>query len=146
MQIQILNFCPKRDSNTTHTMKNLLRYFSSVSNTQSSSFEALGISSKSCNAGVFDGESWAANGPMHEAINPSTGEVLALVQQGNVDDYKRCVRNTVAAQKEWQLTPAPMRGEIVRQIGNSLRKKKDALGALLSLEMGKIYAEGQGEV
>jgi len=47
---------------------------------------------------------------------------------------------------KWQTTPAPLRGEIVRQIGDSLRKKKDALGSLLTLEMGKIKSEGLGEV
>lgn len=46
----------------------------------------------------------------------------------------------------WVTTPAPIRGEIVRQIGDELRKKKDALGALVSLEMGKIRSEGLGEI
>jgi acyl-CoA reductase-like NAD-dependent aldehyde dehydrogenase len=46
----------------------------------------------------------------------------------------------------WQTTPAPVRGEIVRQIGDELRKKKVALGALVSLEMGKIKSEGLGEI
>lgn len=46
----------------------------------------------------------------------------------------------------WIQTPAPLRGEIVRQIGEALRAKKDALGALITLEMGKIRSEGLGEV
>eukprot|EP00512_Aurantiochytrium_limacinum_P002438 CAMPEP_0171497554 /NCGR_PEP_ID=MMETSP0958-20121227/7340_1 /TAXON_ID=87120 /ORGANISM="Aurantiochytrium limacinum, Strain ATCCMYA-1381" /LENGTH=520 /DNA_ID=CAMNT_0012031817 /DNA_START=213 /DNA_END=1775 /DNA_ORIENTATION=+ len=108
--------------------------------------EAFGLSSTEVNSGVFDGESWKANGPIHEALNPSTGEVLAKVQWGTKEDYERCAANAVAAQKEWQLLPAPQRGEIVRQIGNALIEKRDAMGALLSLEMGKIHAEGKGEV
>jgi len=48
--------------------------------------------------------------------------------------------------ERWQLTPAPVRGEIVRQIGEELRKKKDALGALVTLENGKVRSEGLGEV
>ena len=47
---------------------------------------------------------------------------------------------------KWVMTPAPVRGEIVRQIGDALRAKKDALGALLTHEMGKIRSEGLGEV
>lgn len=50
------------------------------------------------------------------------------------------------AMKEWQNIPGPKRGEIVRQIGEELRKKKSALGSLIALEMGKIQVEGEGEV
>lgn len=51
-----------------------------------------------------------------------------------------------AEKDRWMLTPAPKRGEIIRQIGEAMRKKKEALGALISLEMGKIRSEGLGEV
>ncbi|PLX11821.1 MAG: aldehyde dehydrogenase family protein [Marinilabiliales bacterium] len=56
------------------------------------------------------------------------------------------IKKAQAAFKEWRLVPAPIRGEIVRQIGLALRDKKEALGALVTLEMGKIYQEGLGEV
>lgn len=113
---------------------------------QKNALESFGFSADSVCAGVFDGEEWGAKGPVHECINPSNGKVLARVQHGDVDDYHRCAKNAIRAQKEWQLTPAPTRGEIVRQIGNALRERKAELGALLSLEMGKILAEGLGEV
>lgn len=51
-----------------------------------------------------------------------------------------------AEKDRWMLTPAPKRGEIIREIGEAFRKKKEALGALISLEMGKIRSEGLGEV
>lgn len=113
---------------------------------QKNALESFGFSADSVCAGVFDGEEWGAKGPVHECINPSNGQVLARVQHGDVDDYHRCAKNAIRAQQEWQLTPAPTRGEIVRQIGNALRERKAELGALLSLEMGKILAEGLGEV
>src|SRR4029079_13083155 len=62
------------------------------------------------------------------------------------DDYETCVAAAERAFETWRALPAPKRGEIVRQIGNALREKKKALGALVSLEMGKIRAEGEGEV
>jgi len=98
------------------------------------------------NDGVFDGKTWGGNGPVQDCVNPSTGEIMARVKMGDRSDYDRCVANAVAAQEEWQLTPAPKRGDVIRQIGNALRDKREALGALLSLEMGKIHAEGIGEV
>jgi aldehyde dehydrogenase family 7 protein A1 len=107
---------------------------------------ALGMVKGGVVEGVFDGVKWGGSGPLHSALNPSTGEVLAQVRLGSAADYERCVANAKAAQEAWQLTPAPKRGDIVRQIGNALRAKKEALGALLSLEMGKIRSEGQGEV
>lgn len=79
-------------------------------------------------------------------MDPSTDEVIATVQQGNLEDYEKCVQNALRAQKKWQHVPAPQRGDIVRQIGEELRKNKDSLGKLISLEMGKIEAEGLGEV
>eukprot|EP00514_Thraustochytrium_sp_LLF1b_P004550 CAMPEP_0184522912 /NCGR_PEP_ID=MMETSP0198_2-20121128/8565_1 /TAXON_ID=1112570 /ORGANISM="Thraustochytrium sp., Strain LLF1b" /LENGTH=553 /DNA_ID=CAMNT_0026913831 /DNA_START=241 /DNA_END=1902 /DNA_ORIENTATION=- len=112
----------------------------------SSVLEQLGIDPKAEVSAVFDGSSWAAEGPVHKARNPSTGETLATVRWGSEADMDRCVSAAVAAQEEWQLLPGPKRGDVVRQIGDKLREKKDLLGALLSLEMGKIHAEGNGEV
>jgi len=63
-----------------------------------------------------------------------------------VAEYNECITAMAQEKAKWQMTPAPVRGEIVRQIGDSLRKKKDALGSLLTLEMGKIKSEGLGEV
>lgn len=105
----------------------------------------LGLSS-SVNAGVYDGQSWKANGEVITSVNPATGESIGSVQTGTVEDYNRCVAAGRQAYSAWSTTPAPRRGEIVRQIGDALRAKLTPLGQLVSLEMGKILAEGIGEV
>ena len=78
--------------------------------------------------------------------NPATGGVLARVELATVEHYHRVVAEADRAQREWRQLPAPKRGEIIRQMGEALRAKKEDLGALVSLEVGKIRAEGQGEV
>lgn len=98
------------------------------------------------NKSVYYGEGWVGSGKIINSIDPSSDEVIATVQQGNLEDYENCVQHAIRAQKKWQLVPAPQRGEIVRQIGEELRKHKDSLGKLISLEMGKIEVEGLGEV
>src|SRR5262249_42214515 len=62
------------------------------------------------------------------------------------DDYEQVMADAQAAFTRWREWPAPRRGEVVRQLGEALRQKKKALGALVSLEMGKIRAEGEGEI
>ena len=86
------------------------------------------------------------SGKLIESINPSTGEVIASVRSTTAADYERLVTQAREAFLEWRKVPAPVRGEAVRLIGNALRENKDALGSLVSLEMGKIKAEGDGEV
>ena len=81
-----------------------------------------------------------------DSINPATGEVIASVYQSSVDDYQSVVEKSYKAYKEWIKVPAPLRGELVRKMANALRDKKDALGSLVTLEMGKIKQEGDGEV
>jgi len=81
-----------------------------------------------------------------DSYNPATGEFLASVYQCSEKDYEQVLQESVAAQKEWQKVPAPIRGELVRKMGEALRDKKDLLGSLVTLEMGKIKAEGDGEV
>lgn len=98
------------------------------------------------NKGVYDGKTWCGSGKIHKALSPATGEVIAEVQHGTLADYERCLSNMSAARQKWATTPAPRRGEIVRQIGLALRAKAVPLGELISLEMGKIRAEGLGEV
>lgn len=65
---------------------------------------------------------------------------------GSVEDYEECIKAMEIEKEEWMNTPMPRRGEIVRQIGEAIREKKSALGSLISLEMGKIKSEGDGEV
>lgn len=101
---------------------------------------------KEDNLGCWTGKKWVGNGGMHTAVNPATGEKLARVKFGNEGDYEECLKNMEEAQEAWMLTPAPKRGDIVRQIGVKLRDNLDSLGSLVSLEMGKIKSEGLGEV
>src|ERR1700685_22180 len=80
------------------------------------------------------------------SMNPATGSELARVCLASVDDYDRTVTQSIAAFERWRMFPAPKRGEIVREIGDELRRAKDDLGTLVTLEMGKLLAEGKGEV
>ena len=104
---------------------------------------SLGI--EDLNPGGFDGE-WVASGPVIDIHTPIDGSRLAAVQEVTEAEYDRIVDRAHAAFLEWRKVPAPKRGEVVRQLGNRLREKKTELGALVTLEMGKIKAEGQGEV
>jgi aldehyde dehydrogenase (NAD+) len=81
-----------------------------------------------------------------ESINPATGEVIASVRSTTPAEYEQVVTQARQAYLEWRKIPAPARGEAVRLIGQALREHKDALGSLVTLEMGKIKAEGDGEV
>ncbi len=103
----------------------------------------LGIEKE--NSGAFCGE-WFGGGEVLESISPVDGSVLGTVRQATEDDYDRVVSAAHAAFLKWRTVPAPVRGETVRQLGNALREVKAELGALVSMEMGKIRAEGEGEV
>jgi aldehyde dehydrogenase (NAD+) len=80
------------------------------------------------------------------SINPSDGSELARVQLATAEEYESIVSSSLDTFDRWRMYPAPKRGLIVRAIGEELRKHKDALGALVTLETGKILAEGKGEV
>ncbi len=84
--------------------------------------------------------------PLIESVNPASGEVIASVRSTTAEEYDQLVNNARAAFLEWQKVPAPVRGEAIRLIGVALRDNKDALGSLVSMENGKIKAEGDGEV
>ncbi|TFG65587.1 MAG: aldehyde dehydrogenase family protein, partial [Gemmatimonadales bacterium] len=103
----------------------------------------LGIENE--NHGGFDGE-WIGSGELVESVSPIDGEVIASVRQVTEDEYERIVARAHEAFLEWRKMPAPRRGDIVRQIGNRLRELKTELGQMVTLEMGKIRAEGEGEV
>ena len=81
-----------------------------------------------------------------ESENPTNGEIIASVYQCSVDDYNSIVNKSLEAFSEWRTVPAPERGQLIREMGNALRDYKDPLGSLVALEMGKIKAEGDGEV
>jgi len=103
----------------------------------------LGI--EALNDGAFSGE-WHSQGASLESLSPIDGNPLAAVRFANQADYERVIERARAAFMSWRSVPAPKRGEVVRQIGAELRQHKKALGALVTLEMGKIRAEGEGEV
>ncbi len=107
----------------------------------------LGINEKNYGACTGAGE-WSSTTDDGEliSINPTTGKPIASVYKCSEADYDRIISESKEAFKEWRMVPAPVRGELVRQMANELRAKKDLLGSLVSLEMGKIKAEGDGEV
>ena len=78
--------------------------------------------------------------------NPATAEPIARVRQARAEDYERVVEAAATAFATWRMLPAPRRGEIVRELGDELRRHKETLGRLVSLEAGKILTEGLGEV
>ncbi len=104
----------------------------------------LGIGKE--NSGAYCGEWLDCTGELLESVNPATGEVIATVRQASEKEYEQCVDAAREAFLRWRTVPAPQRGEIVRRMGEAMRAKKDALGRLITLEMGKILQEGWGEV
>jgi aldehyde dehydrogenase (NAD+) len=80
------------------------------------------------------------------SYNPATGAELGRVPLASAVEYDSVVAKAAETLERWRMLPAPQRGEIVRQIGDELRKAKQELGKLVTLEAGKIVAEGQGEV
>jgi L-aminoadipate-semialdehyde dehydrogenase len=107
----------------------------------------LGI--QAVNSGGSIGKQWWSDqvaGPLLQSINPATGEMIAAVRPCSADDYEHITKQSLEVFSNWRMVPAPKRGELVRLIGQALREKKDQLGTLVSLEVGKIKAEGDGEV
>jgi aldehyde dehydrogenase (NAD+) len=80
------------------------------------------------------------------SLNPSDGRPIAWVRQSDAGTYERVAAVACESFRSWRMLPAPKRGEVVRELGNELRASKEALGRLVSLEMGKILSEGLGEV
>src|SRR5881398_1034720 len=105
--------------------------------------ERLGIGAE--NDGAFSGD-WRGRGAVIEKHSPIDGALLARVRTASDADYEQVVGRAQEAFAKWRLTPAPVRGETVRQLGNALREAKSDLGKLVTFESGKIIAEGEGEV
>ena len=107
--------------------------------------DQLGI--KELNSGASTGTQWLeTSGGELDSYSPADGQLISKIRQATFDDYDKVVKISQKAFEKWKLIPAPQRGEIVRQIGDELRKYKEPLGKLVSYEMGKIYQEGLGEV
>ena len=88
----------------------------------------------------------AARGPAITSLNPANGRPLGTVATMSAADFPALMNDAVDAARAWRDTPAPVRGNAVRRYAELLREHKDALGTLVSLETGKIKAEGDGEV
>ncbi|MCH7839528.1 MAG: aldehyde dehydrogenase family protein, partial [Planctomycetes bacterium] len=100
---------------------------------------------ESLNPGGFCGE-WLGGGGRLDSVSPIDGKVIAGVTQVTSADYEQIATRAHDAFLKWRSVPAPVRGETVRQLGLALREHKADLGALVTWEMGKIRAEGAGEV
>jgi len=102
---------------------------------------------KKVNGGTSSGSIWLkSKGDSRTIYSPVDGNPIADVIETDDVSYKSILKNAEESFVHWRKVPAPQRGEIVRQIGNELRKKKNSLGQLVSYEMGKSLQEGLGEV
>jgi aldehyde dehydrogenase (NAD+) len=109
--------------------------------------DKLGV--RDVNAGACKGpDGWITDpkGEELESLNPTTNERIATVVQASPDSYETVMAHAHEAFQSWRTVPAPARGQLVRDLGDALRELKEPLGDLISLEMGKIRAEGHGEV
>ncbi len=105
----------------------------------------LGI--KDINSGSSTGSHWfATRGEKIDSLSPVDGRLIGSVNSATEAEYEACIMKATEAFKEWRTWPAPKRGEVVRQLAEALREQKEALGKLVSYEMGKSYQEGLGEV
>jgi aldehyde dehydrogenase (NAD+) len=108
---------------------------------------SLGL--RDLNPGAWSGSAgWSEDGggPLIDCVSPTTGQRLAQVRGATLRDYEHVMTAAASAAAAWRRVPAPKRGEVVRLVGEELRRHKDALGSLVSMENGKIKAEGDGEV
>lgn len=116
--------------------------------------DALGISKEvlkrlgieEVNMGTSTGSDWFGDGDIIESYSPVDASLIGKFKTTTKEDYEKVIQTAEKAFKEWRATPAPVRGEIVRQFGLKLREYKADLGKLVSFEMGKSYQEGLGEV
>jgi len=104
----------------------------------------LGLSKE--NSGTKIGNSSIKGGSVIQSYSPVDGSLIGAVDTTTREGYEAVMKSAEEAFKSWRVTPAPLRGEIVRQFGERLRTLKAPLGALVSYEMGKSLQEGLGEV
>ncbi|MEZ4754305.1 MAG: aldehyde dehydrogenase family protein [Bdellovibrionota bacterium] len=105
---------------------------------------SLGIDQLS--AGAYGKTEYSSGNNTFSSISPIDNSELAEVKESTQQDYELVVNDAVNQFTTWRSVPAPKRGEIVRQIGNRMRDKREELGRLVTLETGKILAEGIGEI
>src|SRR6185436_6178504 len=109
-----------------------------------SALAALGLAAR--NPAGYGAGSWLAPRRSFASHNPATGMPIAEAGACSIEQYEAVIAAARAASARWQAVPAPRRGELVRRIGEALRRAKDALGTLVTLETGKIKPEGDGEI
>ncbi len=97
------------------------------------------------NSGVFDG-AWHGRGAAIESVSPIDGKIVGIVRQADEDDFEHAMVRAQEAFEKWRVTPAPVRGETIRHFRNALAESKSGLAQLVTMEMGKIIAEAEGEV
>ncbi|MCZ2444362.1 MAG: aldehyde dehydrogenase family protein [Flavobacteriales bacterium] len=110
-------------------------------------FTTLGIDVNQINPGISTGSNFiTGSGAAIESFSPVDGASIAKIGTAQAVEYNQVMQTALEAFDKWKMVPAPRRGEVVRQIGDELRKCKNELGMLVSYEMGKSYQEGLGEV
>jgi aldehyde dehydrogenase (NAD+) len=112
-----------------------------MSDRLTSIFSALGVSD--AGAGVSGS---AGEGPAIASHDPTTGALLGTVRTASRAEYDRIALEAQCAFVRFRMVPAPVRGQLVRRLGELIREHKEPLGELISLEVGKIRSEGLGEV
>lgn len=129
-----------------HTVCGTLQSARSLSTRASAILSSLDIPAGAAELpGVYDGQ-WSGSGDVLESVCPTTGEVLARVRSATPHELHEALGKSKEAYLHLRTVPAPKRGELLREIREALSAKRDVLGALVSLEMGKIKTEGIGEV
>ncbi|MBS1608801.1 MAG: aldehyde dehydrogenase family protein [Bacteroidetes bacterium] len=103
----------------------------------------VGTNNKGVSTGI---QSIESKGEIINSYSPVDGKLIGSVISANKESYEAVIKKAGEAFLQWRLMPAPKRGEIIRQIGEALRKYKEPLGKLVSYEMGKSLQEGYGEV
>jgi aldehyde dehydrogenase (NAD+) len=107
--------------------------------------KTLGI--EAVNRGASTGGYWFnTRGTQIDSVSPVDGKIIASVSSATEAEYEAIVLKAQEAYKYWRMVPAPKRGEVIRQLAEKIREKKQALGELVSYEMGKSLQEGLGEV
>ena len=98
------------------------------------------------NPGCYNGNEWCGSGEYIYSVNPATGRNIAKTKLSTEEEYESCIKNMEAIKERWMEFPIPKKGLIVQEIGDLFRRHKSNLGKLVSLEMGKILSEGEGEI
>ncbi|KAI8803905.1 alpha-aminoadipic semialdehyde dehydrogenase [Cladochytrium replicatum] len=123
--------------------RNHFRPYSSLTDS-ASILKSLNLTGKL--SAVYDGKWHTGTGPKIVSTNPGTGETLAEINSASREQVLAAIQESKNVARCWRETPAPIRGDVVRKIADALRRNRESLGALISLEVGKIRSEGIGEV